>query len=871
MAPSDFQFVQDAVRRQAELFPGRAALIDASGATLDYRALMVRAARLARGLRDLGIGPEIRVAIHTDRSVDQVVSLLAILEAGGVYVPIDVGLPASRVALLVSRVRPAVIITDRELPAGVDHHGLVVLPAGVVAVDRGRIRAASPRLHPDNLAYVIHTSGSTGVPKGVAMTHRGLTRLIRWQLGDGESQLTTLHFAPSGFDVALQEIFATLCDGGALQLIPEETRRDFGQLATLLAKRPVQRLFLPYVALQELAKAWQRSGAYPRHLRHVITAGERLIVSDAIRELFEALPHCRLDNHYGPTEAHLVTRFTLPGDRSRWPARPPIGNAVDAAAIRSLDANLAPTSPVESGELYVGGDCLARGYLGAPDLTAERFLPDPHGDSPGARMYRTGDIVRVDDDGCAEFLGREDGQLKLRGYRVEPTEVELALLVRPEVRQAVVGLRSVAAGVDVLVAYVVAPGNAFRPLELAIHLRDSLPAYMVPARFVRVDAMPLTPSGKIDRRALSRIELPGDAPEPCPDGASPIDVVRATWERILGHSQFQTDDDFFDVGGDSLLAVWMLRELSEAAGRELDLGALLDDSTLAGVAGLLEGHTSEVGGQAGSEAITLRAGAAARPLFLVHPLGGEVLAYRELARNLANPMRVLGLRWRPAGSPGLVDAASPSLAEMAAAHLAQLRAIQSSGPYRLAGWSFGGVLAFEMAQQLLAGGHEVEFLGLLDANPVIDPISGLPMPETRYLERVAAIIEALRTPTSAVTDQERLPALLADPTVTALLGHGIPSGVTAAHLHSYLRITEGSMRAVMDYQARPYRGRVHLFQAAEASRPLQAALAGALQRLVTGRLRAHQVPGDHAGMLRPGAVEALARAIDDALADPTHD
>lgn len=858
----DFDFVHAAVREQAHFNPTALAVVDADDRRIDYRDLSLRSARLARRLRGLGIGPDDRVAVWLDRSIDLIVTMLAVMEAGGAYVPIDMAYPPERVAVMLKNAGAKVLITAFETPPVVADLGLAaVAPA---AADAEIADAAEPAaaLAPDHLAYVIHTSGSTGAPKGVAMSHRGLARLINWQIADGPRGLSTLQFTPVCFDVIFQEVFSTLCTGGVLWLVSDALRRDPERLLRTIARQSIERLFLPYVALQQLAKAATRTGVIPQTLKQVITAGERLIVTEAIADFFSALPDCRLDNHYGPTEAHLVTSFTLGDDIAAWPNFPPIGAAVGGVALYSLDRDLAPVPRGATAELYVGGEGLARCYLNAPDQTAERFLPDPFSPVPGARMYRTGDVVRIGADGVADFIGRADDQIKVRGFRIEPGDVERALVDHPRVRQAAVGLRFIAADVEALVGYVVADGAGVAGGELAKHLRAKLPDYMIPARFVLLDALPLTPSGKIDRRALNQIEIPVITAADSATSGALIDTIRAIWQRVLGHDELALADDFFDVGGDSLLATWVVTELSHALGREIELSLLLQDSTMAGLARNLDGMMLRPAAMARvSEIITLRAGPSQRALFLVHPLGGELLAYRGLARAIKSPLRVLGLRWQP---PETESVAPTLLPEMAAVHLAQLRSIQPHGPYLLAGWSFGGVLAFELAQQIAAGGEQVEFLGLIDANPVRDPTTGGLTRESPLYERLTKMLREIDR-TIEAGEAADMAQLLADPQLGALLGNIVPPGVTATHLRKNLGITRDSVWAAMNYRAVPYGGAIDLFQAEGTSASIRQTLVPELRRLAHGALRIHTVPGNHYEILRAPIVEKTARAVDDAL------
>lgn len=835
---SAFTFVHDAVRKQGTLNPDRPAVIDQSGRAIDYAELCARSHGLAQRLQHAGIKPDDRVAIWMDRSTDFIVSVLGVLEAGAAYVPIDTSFPEERVSLILENSGARVVLTDLE-----------------------EFEKANPttelttQLDPENLAYVIYTSGSTGVPKGVAMSHRGLSRLIDWQLCDGPKALTTLQFTPVCFDVTLQEVFSTLCSGGTLVLASEDWRRNPKLLLSELNDKKIERLFLPYVALQQLAKAAEFGGVRPQTLQHVITAGEQLIVTEAIAAFF-GTPQCRLENQYGPTEAHLVTSFNLPADSAAWPKLPSIGAAVTDVTLYILDEKLDRVPAGAPGELYVGGDGLARGYVNAPDLTAERFLPNPFSTTEGARMYKTGDLVRVNEDGLLDFIGRADQQVKVRGFRVEPAEIELAITNHPHVQQAAVRLQTVADDVNVLVGYVVTTGgNSLTALDLSEYLEKSLPDYMVPSRFVFLGSLPLTSTGKVDQQKLSEITL---AP-PVEDATeiSRVEMLRSIWERVLGHDEFELEDDFFEIGGDSLLATWVVTEIGNSVGREFDLSMLLEDSTIPGIARTLEElELRPIQARQPSQVVTLRPNSSKRLLFLVHPLGGEPVPYRALAHAIKSPVRVVGLCWRP------TETRETTLEEMAAIHLAQMRAVQPEGPYLLAGWSFGGVLAYEIAQQIVASGAAVEFLGLIDANPVRDSISGRLASDGSLLGKFTeALTEIDRKLAAGETD---LSGLQADDYLYGLMGHSA-EGVNAKHLRQIMEVTKDSLAAVANYRPVPYTGSIDLFQPEDSTPEIQQLLHTELCALAAGPLRLHSIPGDHYSILRSPLVGNTAKAIDEAL------
>ncbi len=489
--------------------------------------------------------------------------------------------------MLADAAAPVIVTRDR-LAAALPPHGAHVLSldSGWPEQENGR---DLPTVGPDHLSYVIYTSGSTGRPKGVALPHRTLANLIAWQIGASAAPAgRTLQFASPSFDVSVQEVFATWAAGATLVLVPEEVRSDAEALLLCLREARVERLFLPFVALQQLAEAavGEDKGL---SLREVVTAGEQLQITSEVRALFSRLPGCVLRNQYGPSETHVVTEASLwPGAVEEWPALPPIGRPIVATAVHLLDPRGAPVPVGVPGEVHLGGAGLARGYLGRPELTAERFVPDLWG--RGARLYRTGDLARRSSDGEIEFLGRIDHQVKIRGFRVELGEIEAALATHPAVREAVVVARGQGAAKRLVACVLPAEGVQELREPLRAHLRERLPDYMVPAAFVSVERFPLTPSGKVDRRHLA---LSGPEPQETTgaDAAprTPVEEVLAgIFAEVLGLSFVGARDGFFDLGGHSLLATRVISRVRTAFGVELPLRALFESPTVEGLAQTVE-------------------------------------------------------------------------------------------------------------------------------------------------------------------------------------------------------------------------------------------------------------------------------------------
>jgi amino acid adenylation domain-containing protein len=690
---------------------------------LSYAQLESRANRLARYLSGLSVGPGVVVAICAERSVEMVVAVLAVLKAGGAYAPIDPAYPRERVAFMLADTDAPVLLTQQLLLAGLPSHN-----ARTVCLDTDRELIDSHDDAPiaavatlDDLGYVIYTSGSTGRPKGVAMEHRPLANLLAWQLDcfSPAAPARTLQFASLSFDVAFQEMFSTWTSGGALVLIDEAARRDPEALLTFVSERRVERLFVPFVALQNLCEAAGHLGASVPSLREVITAGEQLKATDAVRDFFAVHANCVLVNQYGPSESHVVSAFTLTGPTERWPTLPPIGKPIANSRIYLLDRRRQPVPTGVPGELYIGGASLARGYLDRPELTSERFVADPFSEDQDARLYRTGDLARHLPDGNIEYVGRSDHQLKIRGFRIEPGEIEAALREHPAVHEALITAREDDAGDKRLVAFLIGDPAAASARELRELLQRTLPDYMIPSAFEFLDAFPLSANGKVDRERLSVMEL-GERESKHTRTWPRTDTeqqLAAIWSKLLGIDEVGVHENFFDLGGHSLMAVRLFAEIERKLDVRLPLSALFESATIAGLAEFAERERG-VETVEWSSLVQMQAGNGQPPLFLIGWAGGEVLPYRDLVENLDSRLPVFGLR-----APG-VDRSTPPLAnveDLAAYYVEQVRRVQPTGPYRLGGFCFSGLVAYEMARLLRKDGEDLSLIALIDAYPYRPP------------------------------------------------------------------------------------------------------------------------------------------------------
>ncbi|HEX8696157.1 MAG TPA: amino acid adenylation domain-containing protein, partial [Longimicrobium sp.] len=584
--------VYELFEAQAARTPDAAALVSRAGETLTYAELDARANRLARHLRGLGVAPDVRVGICLERGVEMVVSTLAVLKAGGAYVPLDPAYPAERLAYMLEDSAAAVLLTDSRLAGQLPPHGAEAVLLDRVADEIGRQPAEPPRVevHPENLGYVIYTSGSTGRPKGVALPQAALVNLVEWLRGALPGGARTLQFASLSFDVHFEDMFSAWSTGGAVFLITEDEQKDAVALARVLESAGIEQAMFPVVMLQQAAEEAEARGQSLPSLREVMVAGEQLHVTPAVVRLFQALPGRRLHNHYGPSETHVVTAHTLAGDPASWPSHPPIGRPISNTRIYLLDAALKPVPIGVPGELYIGGVALARGYLNRPALTAERFVPDPLAAAPGARLYRTGDLARWRVDGEIEYLGRADHQVKIRGFRVEPGEVESLLGRHPGVREVVVTAREDRPGEKRLVAYLVPSADAPPSAgELRGWLRERVPEYLVPSAFVALEALPLTPTRKVDRRALPAPEAhEEEARAYVAPRTAAEEVLAEIWSAVLGVERVGVEDNFFELGGHSLSATRMVSRVRGAFGVELPLRAVFEAQTVRALAARVE-------------------------------------------------------------------------------------------------------------------------------------------------------------------------------------------------------------------------------------------------------------------------------------------
>jgi amino acid adenylation domain-containing protein len=679
---------------------------------LSYRELDRRADGIARRLRALGVGPDVPVALFLERSLDMVVGMLGVLKAGGAYVPLDPALPRKRLAYMVADAEPLVLLTQARLQAELPPRRarvVVIDPAAPPAEPPAHAEVPGPARGPQDLAYVIYTSGSTGEPKGVEIEHASVLNMLgsmRRRPGLAATD-TMLAITTLAFDIAVLEIFLPLTCGARVVIAGSDIVGDGAALAGLIERSGVSVLQATPATLRMLLDAdWTGAPGLK-----VLCGGEAW-TADLAAEL---LPRCgSLWNMYGPTETTVWSAVARVETGRPIVIGPPIART--RLYVLGGARQLVPVGV--PGELYIGGVGLARGYLRRPELTRERFVADPFSSKPGARMYRTGDQVRRLPDGSLEFLGRLDHQVKIRGHRIELGEIEAALARHPGIERCVVVAREDTQGDHRLVAYLIPAAGATVPAgDLRALLGETLPSYMIPAAFVALAAFPLTPNGKLDRKALPAPEVAGAAPEPdaaarAPGTQTELALARI-WCDMLGLKQVDVRDNFFDLGGHSLLAVRVIGEINKALNARLHVPAFFQNPTIEGLAAVLARKPHD---RPEPQVLPLQTGVHGLPLYLMSARPDEFRIARLLGKDRAvfaidAPMPVEWHRAMAASDP----AGLPTIEQLGALYGDVLRAHAGSSPCVVVGYSFFGKVAFEAARALQRAGGQVAFVMLVDA------------------------------------------------------------------------------------------------------------------------------------------------------------
>lgn len=833
-----------------------------------YRELDERANQLAHYLRANGVDRGVMVAVCLNRSANVVVALLGILKAGGAYVPLDPAYPPARLAYLMKDAQTPVALTEQALVDRLPSSGAAVVLLDAVADEVAhqpttRLPVVSEREDP---AYVIYTSGSTGQPKGVVVAQRGVANLLQYsaelfQLGEGDRLLQRSSLS---FDASVWEIFLPLVCGAELVYPEENLSLEPKKLIDAVRTLRITDLKAPPAVLRLLLA--EPTYAHCTSLKRVYAGGEAL-PNELVRLHFGTLPTVELYNCYGPSEVSVDASFWR-CSRADKGAISPLGLPLANTALYVVDQYMQPVPVGVPGELCVAGVGLALGYLRRPELTAERFVRNPFSADPDARLYRTGDLARYRADGVVEFLGRSDSQIKIRGYRVETGEIETALLGHSAIRDVVVVSRDVAPNDTKLVAYLVARGDSRpTPDELRQYLGATLPDYMLPNVYMWLSELPLLPSKKIDRAALPTpaIHLPALQKRYVAPQTALERTLVDIWAHVLGQPHIGIRDNFFDLGGHSLLAARVFAEIERRLGTRMPLAALFVAGTVERLAQLIERGD---GGARQSSVIPIQASGSLPPLFIVPGAGSRQLYLRHLARRLGPAQPVYTL------FQSLIEqrATINSVEALAAVFREDVQRVQPQGPYYLAGHSFGGMVAYELAQQLLERGESVAMLAMFDVEaPGNGPVVrwsrlatvprrlGMTLRLSTFLRREQFSVYArMRLTVARERISERLyrdqGGLLSRLWSTVI--RGAPVDVQHSHEQDAARLL------ALQYRPKPYAGSVDLFWAHTSPIPLRVHDARrGWSALAQGGVRVHPVPGDHLTLLLEPLVEHVARQL----------
>ncbi|WP_338893382.1 amino acid adenylation domain-containing protein [Mycetohabitans endofungorum] len=815
---------------QVERTPEAPALVF-EAQTLSYAQLNAQANRLAHQLIEWGVRPETRVAICVQRSAALVVGLLAILKAGGAYVPLDPHYPNERLTHILADAAPNIVLADAVGQTALGEAALaectVLDPATLPALPDTNPSVAG--LTARHLAYVIYTSGSTGTPKGVMVPHHAIARLV---INNGYVDISAgdrVAFAANpAFDASTFEVWAPLLNGATVVVIDHDTVLMPAAFAHTLREQRISILWLTVGLFNQMVT--QVDTAFSQ-LKALIVGGDVLDARWVAQVMRESPPE-QLINGYGPTESTTFATTYKITSVPETNASIPIGRPIANTRVYLLDAHGQPVPLGAVGELYIGGAGVARGYLNRPELTAERFVPDPFSDEAGARLYKTGDLARYRPDGNLEFVGRNDEQVKIRGFRIEPGEIAACLTAHPQVRDTVVV--TTGEGQDKrLVAYVVAEPNEALVGTLRAHVSAALPEYMVPSAFVRLDAWPLTPNGKLDRRALP---APDDEALAYQAYEAPQGELEATlaaiWAELLSVERVGRHDSFFALGGHSLLAMRLISRVRTALGVDLAIRTLFEAPTLAGLARHLVQHDG-MQGDSFSVLLPLKPTGSRPALFCIHPGLGLSWSYMGLSSYLHPDQPLYGLQAR--GFDGTSPLAS-TLDEMVSDYLEQMRRVQPKGPYCLLGWSLGGNVAHSMAVRLEHQGGKVALLALLDSSP----FAGKAFEEQGNQFDQAMVREVL----------------------AAHYGNELVSAMDERLLENTEEIAKNNVRIVRDYSPSQYGGDALLFRATVAEAGYEPLVTlDEWKPYVLGEIEVHDVHCSHGEMLKPEPTAAIASIL----------
>ena len=818
---------------------------------------------LAAQLRKYSVEPGSFVAVCAQRSPEAIAAFLGVLKARAAYVPLDLNYPSERLRYMLDDAGICCLIADSA--------GIPVLKS--ISSSKRRVlelpdlqgeseAAPAAPCSGRDLAYLMYTSGSTGVPKGVMVEHRGIVNLVRDQnYVDLSPNQVLLQLSPLSFDASTFEIWGALLNGGRLAIMPPHSP-SLGEIAGALNRYGVTTLYLSSglfnAMVDECSDALQS-------LQQLVVGGDVLSRSHASKAL-DALPRGTLINGYGPTEnttftcCHRVTREDTAAESI------PVGRPLKGVKLHLLDSNGCLVADGEAGEICIGGENLGRGYWNLPELTSEKFVPNPFAGDPAERLYRSGDRGRLNKAGAIEFLGRLDGQVKIRGFRVEPSEVESAVESFPEIASAAVVAEGTGADGKRLCCYFVPrPGAAVSIPSLAVFLQGRLPAYMLPAEFIELRALPLNANGKIDRPSLALGATRTHEPAASISvGSSGLESeLTAMWETLLDQSGIGLDDDFFQLGGHSLLAARLFAQIQKRLGKQLPLASILQAPTIRKLAAIIRDNNWVA---PWSSLVQLSHGGPNLPLFLIHPIGGNILTYKQLAVRLVG-QPVYGLQAQ--GLDGKSPAAS-SVEAMAAYYIRAMRTVQPNGPYFLGGFSAGGMVAFEMARQLESSGCKVGFLAIVDSScelPVWTLLKNKDVAES--CERIVRIVRWNAGYMNRIGPRQFARKKVRNFAMSARIAvfEGLNALASLVHWTSSgraLPVEEAFLHALGRYRPTAFAGDAMLLLTFDSGNYNPELVAGWM-KLITGKLDVCQISARHDDLLNPPQVDDVAGQLSEGM------
>lgn len=890
------------------------------GQQMSYAELDRRANQLANYLRSRAVGPDVSVGVCMQRGIELVIGLLAILKAGAAYVPLDPSYPTDRLSYMVEDAGVKLILTQQKLMGIVSGCAAkrVVIEKQRRKIEKQSGSKPDSGVSSENLVYVIYTSGSTGKPKGVMIDHRGINNCLAWMQSTYQLEHTDrfLMRTSLNFDPSVWELFWTLSVGACAVILPQEKDADIDYLIKLMAE---QKVTTAYFVPSMLAAFLEGRVGECRWLKRVISGGEKLPVG-TMNQFFRLLSG-ELHHSYGPTEASIATSEWVCERDHKGPV--PIGRPIGNTQIYLLDEHLQPVPVGVPGHLYIGGVGLARGYQNQPQVTAEKFVPNPFSAQPDARLYDTGDLARYLADGKIEFLGRVDHQVKVRGFRIELAEIEEALKSHDKIKEAIATTYEYSAGEKVIVAYIVPDqGESPTTTSLRQYLKERLPGYMLPSAYVLLDELPLTVSGKVDRSML-----------PEPDGARPLlekpyiaprtrleQMLAEMWRAALGIEEVGIYDNFFELGGSSIKAAIFINELQARLGEYVYIMALFDAANIFELAEYLAKHYPEaaeraceseggervvlshavnianqsellntqadgrvsetrcdtvadsqsisalgsgppvigMGNQSSQVLLGIRSGDSKHPLILIPPMGGNVFGYRELAHHLSPRQAIYGMQ--PRGLDGSEEPFDSVEGEVQC-YVEALRALQPEGPYFLAGASYGGIVAFEMAQRLCAQEQKVALLAMIDTPAPGDSIEKPEEAAAMLASFLSAVIGDEISVSAEYMRQLEPDELIRYCFEELKAANKLPTNNGFFEAEAILRVCQSNARAMLNYVPRSYSGRITYFRAEDRieGQPQYPELPWI--GLADGGIEIHRVPGNHYTILTAPHVKILAERL----------